>query len=72
MFTKLDDASKPEGTFHPEIENKLDKFYPEFSGHILDYCFANYSLNKHFNKEKREELIGNLDQTSFHKLIFNA
>lgn len=51
----LDDPTKPEGTFHEEVNALLDKFYPEFSGHLIDHCFSNMVLNRHHKKSDNDD-----------------
>lgn len=68
----LDKPDKKEGPFHPEVTSKVDKFYPAFSGHNLDYCFSNIVLNNHHKHEEHQHLLDDYDKVSFHKLLFQS
>lgn len=56
---QLDDESKPDGGFHQVVTNLVDKFYSQFSGHNMDYCFSNVVLNKHHKNEELKNLLEN-------------
>lgn len=52
VWNSLDKPEKPDAGFHPEVSGLVDKFYPEFSGHNLGYCFSNLALNKHHKNDE--------------------
>lgn len=50
-----DNSTLPEGPFHQEVHNLLDKTYSEFSGHLIDHCFSNMVLNRHHKKQDNSD-----------------
>jgi len=68
----LDDSTKPEGTFHEEVNALLDKFYTDFSGHLIDHCFSNMVLNRHHRKSDNDDQMKNLKSKEFHTILFES
>lgn len=62
---------KVEEEIYPEITVLADSYSTIFSGHLLDYCFSNFSLNKN-KKTDNENLIDELDDTRLFKLLLNV
>ncbi len=58
--------------FYPQVTNLHDFYSPEFSGYLMDYCFSNYALNKHFKKSSNFDSVQELNDVKMKKLILNV
>lgn len=45
-----EDPSKEDSVIYPKVTKVYDRFFSNFNGNKLDYCFMNYTLNKHHEK----------------------
>ena len=63
-----EDPAKEDSVIYPKVTKVYDKLFSNFNGSQLDYCFMNYTLNKHHDKQN-ENLLSDLDRTKFFKLF---
>ena len=63
-----EDPKNENSTIYPKVTKLYDKYFSEFNGNQMDYCFMNYTLNKHHDKQN-ENLLSDIDFVRFFKLF---